>query len=47
MEVPVRKLLMGQSLEKAASRDAMMNPASIDWFVNFAQTSADYDWRSK
>ena len=45
MEVPVRKLLMGQPLEKAASRDAMMNPEAIDWFVNFAQTSIDYSWQ--
>src|SRR3546814_9654264 len=30
MEVPVRKLLLGWPLEKAASRDAMMNPDAID-----------------
>lgn len=42
MEVPVRKILMGWPLEKAASRDAMMNPSSIDWFVGFAATSGDY-----
>lgn len=46
MEVPVRKLLMGMPLEKAASRDAMMNPAAIDWFLDFAQTSTDYQWRA-
>ncbi len=45
MEVPVRKLLMGWPLEKAASRDAMMNPAAIDWFVDFAGTTTDYQWR--
>ncbi len=45
MEVPVRKLLLGLPLEKAASRDAMMNPDAIDYFVRFAQESADYDWR--
>ncbi|MEO8298564.1 MAG: acetoacetate--CoA ligase, partial [Burkholderiales bacterium] len=45
MEVPVRKLLMGWPLEKAASRDAMANPAAIDYFVRFAQESTDYDWR--
>lgn len=42
MEVPVRKVLMGWPLERAASRDAMMNPASIDWFVEFAAASQDY-----
>ncbi len=36
MEVPVRKLLMGWPLQKAASRDAMMNPAAIDAFIQFA-----------
>ncbi|MFA5938861.1 MAG: acetoacetate--CoA ligase [Sinimarinibacterium sp.] len=46
MEVPVRKLLMGWPLEKAASRDAMMNPEAIDWFVRFAQESQDYQWRA-
>jgi acetoacetyl-CoA synthetase len=45
MEVPVRKLLMGWELSRAASRDAMMNPEAIDYFVNFAQESRDYDWR--
>lgn len=37
MEVPVRKLLTGVPLERAASRDAMSNPAAIDYFVRFAQ----------
>ena len=36
VEVPVRKLLMGWPLEKAASRDAMMNPAAIEPFVALA-----------
>jgi acetoacetyl-CoA synthetase len=46
MEVPVRKILMGAAPEKAASRDAMANPESIDYFVRFAQESADYSWRA-
>jgi acetoacetyl-CoA synthetase len=46
MEVPVRKILMGWPLEKAGSRDAMMNPDAIDWFVRFAQESIDYQWRA-
>ncbi|MFP5307187.1 MAG: acetoacetate--CoA ligase, partial [Gammaproteobacteria bacterium] len=46
MEVPVRKLLMGMPLEKAASRYAMMNPVAIDYFVKFAQESRDYQWRA-
>jgi acetoacetyl-CoA synthetase len=45
MEVPVRKILMGWAPEQAASRDAMMNPASIDYYIRFAQESNDYQWR--
>ena len=37
MEVPVRKILMGWPVDKAASRDAMQNPDSLDWYVRFAQ----------
>ena len=46
MEVPVRKILMGWPLDKAASRDAMANPETIDYFVRFAEESLDYQWRS-
>lgn len=37
MELPVRNLLLGRPADKVASRDAMTNPASLDWFVAFAQ----------
>lgn len=40
MEVPVRKILMGVDPGKAASRDAMMNPDALDWFVEFANERA-------
>ncbi|MFT3791872.1 MAG: acetoacetate--CoA ligase [Rudaea sp.] len=46
MEVPVRKILMGWPLEKAASCDAMQNPDAIDYFVRFAAESKDYNWRA-
>ncbi|UGX88393.1 acetoacetate--CoA ligase [Phyllobacterium meliloti] len=46
MEVPVRKILMGWPMEKAASRDAMSNPEAIDYFVKFAADSTDYQWRT-
>jgi acetoacetyl-CoA synthetase len=46
MEVPVRKILMGWSVDKAVSRDAMSNPASIDFFVEFARSSTDYTLRA-
>lgn len=37
MEVPVKKLLMGLPVEKAASRDSMKNPHMLDYFVEFAR----------
>lgn len=37
-EVPVKKLLQGISVEKAISADAMANPQSISYFVDFANT---------
>ena len=38
MEVPVKKILLGQPVEKAANRDSMGNPGSLDWFVAFARS---------
>jgi acetoacetyl-CoA synthetase len=40
LEVPVKKILLGQPPEKACNRSAMSNPQSIDWFVAFAATRA-------
>jgi acetoacetyl-CoA synthetase len=37
MELPIKKLLLGQPLEKVAHADAMANPASLAWFAQFAQ----------
>lgn len=37
LEVPVKKLLLGQPLEKVANRGAMANPASLDWFFDLAR----------
>jgi acetoacetyl-CoA synthetase len=42
LEVPVRKILMGFEVAKAASRDAMMNPGSLDYFIQFAAEQRDY-----
>jgi acetoacetyl-CoA synthetase len=36
LELPVKKLLMGQALADVVNRDAMSNPASMDWFVTLA-----------
>jgi acetoacetyl-CoA synthetase len=38
MEVPVRKLLLGADAAKVASPDAMQNPASLDFFIDYAKT---------
>lgn len=40
MELPVKKLLLGHSLDKIANPDAMANPASLQWFVDFAARRA-------
>ncbi|MFM2399963.1 MAG: hypothetical protein RL341_2120, partial [Pseudomonadota bacterium] len=37
MEVPIKKLLLGQPLEKVASADAMANPACLNFYAQFAQ----------
>jgi acetoacetyl-CoA synthetase len=36
-ELPIKKLLLGQPAEKVVNRDAMANPASLDWYVELAQ----------
>jgi acetoacetyl-CoA synthetase len=40
LEVPVKKILLGQDPERACNRSAMANPGSIDWFVAFAAARA-------
>jgi acetoacetyl-CoA synthetase len=42
MEVPVRKILMGVSPEKAANRDAVANPQALDYFIHYKNTQTDY-----
>jgi acetoacetyl-CoA synthetase len=42
LEVPVRRILMGVPVEKAANRDAVANPRSLDYFVDYAKTQRDY-----
>ena len=36
-ELPIKKLLLGQPLEKVMNKDAMANPGCLDWYVAFAQ----------
>ncbi len=35
-ELPIKKLLLGQPLEKVMNKDAMANPGCLDWYVAFA-----------
>ncbi len=35
-ELPVKKLLLGQPVDKVVNKDAMANPGSLDWYVAFA-----------
>ncbi len=37
METPVKKILMGFPIEKAAKRDSTKNPEALDFFVEFAK----------
>ncbi|NHN36524.1 acetoacetate--CoA ligase [Pseudomaricurvus alcaniphilus] len=37
MEVPIRKIIMGTPHEKAVSRDAMADPSSLSWFLEFSR----------
>ncbi|HET7443535.1 MAG TPA: acetoacetate--CoA ligase [Solirubrobacterales bacterium] len=37
LEVPVKRILMGVPVEKAASRDSLANPAALDYFVEMAK----------
>jgi acetoacetyl-CoA synthetase len=36
LELPIKKLLLGQALDKAVNPDTMANPESLAWFVDFA-----------
>jgi acetoacetyl-CoA synthetase len=35
-ELPIKKLLLGQALEKVVNRESMANPACLDWYVALA-----------
>jgi acetoacetyl-CoA synthetase len=36
LEVPVKRILLGEAPERAASRDSLANPAALDYFVTLA-----------
>jgi acetoacetyl-CoA synthetase len=39
LEVPVKRVLMGEPPEKAASRESLANPEAFDWFVRYAEST--------
>jgi acetoacetyl-CoA synthetase len=40
-ELPIKKLLLGQPIEKVVNKDAMANAACLDWYVQFAARHAE------
>jgi acetoacetyl-CoA synthetase len=40
LEVPVKRILMGQPVDKAASRDSLQNPEALDYFLELAAEKA-------
>ena len=36
-ELPIKKMMLGQPLEKVVNKDAMANPACLDWYVDLAK----------
>jgi acetoacetyl-CoA synthetase len=40
-ELPIKKLLLGQPIDKVVNRDAMANPGCLDWYVALAKQRAD------
>ena len=39
-ELPIKKLLLGQPIEKVINKEAMANPACLDWYVALASRRA-------
>ena len=37
LEAPVKKILLGMPMDKAANRDSMKNPESLDYFLRFRE----------
>jgi acetoacetyl-CoA synthetase len=37
-ELPIKKLLLGQPIEKVINKEAMANPGCLDWYVAFARS---------
>lgn len=39
-ELPIKKLMLGQPIEKVINREAMANPGCLDWYVQLARQRA-------
>ena len=39
-ELPIKKLLLGQPIDKVINKEAMANPACLAWYVDFASARA-------
>jgi acetoacetyl-CoA synthetase len=37
-ELPIKKLMLGHSQEKVVNKDAMANPACLDWYLDLAKS---------
>ncbi|WP_420390338.1 acetoacetate--CoA ligase [Marinobacter sp.] len=37
LEVPIKKVLLGQPLEQVVNRDSLANPESLEWYRKFAE----------
>ena len=42
-ELPIKKLLLGQPIEKVLHREAMANPGCLDWYVALARSRQSAD----
>ena len=42
LEVPIRRILMGLPAKKAANRAALVDPAALDFFIDYAANQTDY-----
>jgi acetoacetyl-CoA synthetase len=40
LEVPVKRILMGEPAERVASRDSLANPQALDWFIELGRGSS-------
>jgi len=38
LEVPIKKILLGEAAEKVANPDTIANPHALEWFVQFSKT---------